>query len=193
MIALGGYFLNYYRSENKTDANRCFITLGSLMLLLSTYFRPDVLYSSSEVFNKKIDLLPIILFGMIVKYIWRDKGKAASNAVFGIHLTAFVFLIADALMNQTLANTLIVLITALTIMLISFAARSGRWFGCSAAAFGGITLYITRDFLSSIAWWVYLLAAGIILITAAAGNEYLKSQGKTIKSVTEKITNHWKK
>ena len=80
----------------------------------------------------------------------------------------------------------------LTILLVSFAVKNGRWFVISAASFLGLTLYITRDFLAAVQWWVYLLAAGILLIVIASANEYLKTRGETIKSKMMQAKDEWK-
>ena len=40
-----------------------------------------------------------------------------------------------------------------------------------------LTLYTTGDFLATVAWWAYLLLAGLILIIVAAITEYHRQKG----------------
>ena len=93
--------------------------------------------------NAKINLIPLVAFGLILRWVWRENEKLASNMSFGAHTAALGFLILDALMHQSLGNTLFVLITTLVILLISFAKKNGRWFAVSGASFLGLTFYVT--------------------------------------------------
>ncbi|MBQ1536687.1 MAG: hypothetical protein IIZ73_00005, partial [Ruminococcus sp.] len=140
----------------------------------------------------KLNILAIVLFGIIYRSIWKNGNETIKNVTFGVFVTAFAALLIDALVHQSLANTITVLSVTLAIMLISFAVKSGRWFVISAASFLGLTLYITRDFLAAVQWWVYLLAAGILLIVIASANEYLKSRGETLKTKMMKAKDQWK-
>jgi CHASE2 domain-containing sensor protein len=79
-------------------------------------------------------------------------------------------------MNQSLLNSLVVLSVSLVLLIYSFVRKTRRWFLVSAVALLGLTLYITGDFLAAVAWWAYLLLAGIVLIVVAAVTEYLRQR-----------------
>jgi hypothetical protein len=51
---------------------------------------------------------------------------------------------------------------------------------------------MTRNFWSSIAWWVYILAVGLILIGLAAANEISKQSGTTLFGKTKGFFREWK-
>lgn len=192
LILTAGFFANLMRRGNPVKTNRTLMSLASACLCCLVYTRP-FLISDDPVINAKINLLPLLLFGVIVRRIWSEDKKPADRLSFGVNLAALIFLLLDALMHQSIGNTIFVLCVTLAIMLVSFAKRNGRWFAISAAAFIGLTMYITHEFIGSAQWWVYLLAAGIILISVAAANEYIKSSGKSLKDITSRFLKRWKK
>ncbi len=63
--------------------------------------------------------------------------------------------------------------------MIIASAKTGqkKWFWLGSVSLFVLVMYITKDFWLSIAWWVYLLAAGIILIAYAGWNEYCRISG----------------
>ena len=69
--------------------------------------------------------------------------------------------------------------------------RSKTWFSVSSIAIALIILYAAKDFLASLSGWVYLFAAGLILIGAAAVNEYCKQHGENMKSKLAHAFSDW--
>ena len=191
-LEAGLFFLNLIRRGHSRDVNRVMLTLAAAAGCSLIYSRP-FLPIADVVVAVKIDLLPLILFSVLIRLIWRDKKKLAADLSFAVQLTAFGILLIDALIHQSLANTIIVLCATLAIMLTSFAVKSGRWFAISAASFAGLTIYITHGFVGRVEWWVYLLTAGLILIAVAAANEYLKSRGGSLKGEGKKFLRRWKR
>ena len=66
------------------------------------------------------------------------------------------------------------MISAFVILAVSFFVRMKRWFVLSAAVIVTSAIFMSIKQWGSPAWWVYLLAAGIILITVGAVNERKK-------------------
>lgn len=191
LIMCSVFALNLIRENTAERQNKLFITISSAFMCMLIWAQPF-----GEIENEfilwKLNISAILLFGIIYRYIWKNETETIKNVTFGIFVTSFAALLLDALVNQSLANTITVLSVTLTILLVSFAVKNGRWFVISAASFLGLTLYITRDFLAAVQWWVYLLAAGILLIVIASANEYLKTRGETIKSKMMQAKDEWK-
>lgn len=183
--------LGFVRQSNRRKANLVLLTLASASSCLMIYARP-FLKVSDRIIAAKINLIPILLFSMAVKKIWKNDRKIAENFGFMADLTAFIVLIIDGLLNKSLDNTIFVLCVTLAIILLSFAYRHGRWFAVSTATFIGLTMYITNAFTGRVEWWVYLLAAGLLLILVAAANEYLKSRGKSLREELETFKKRWR-
>ncbi|MCR5121821.1 MAG: hypothetical protein K6B74_05310 [Ruminococcus sp.] len=188
----GIFFLNLIRKEHERKTNLVMLTFAAAAGCSLIWLRPFLL-TDDKMLSAKINIMPLLLFSILIKIIWKDSKKLAGDLSFVVQLTAFGALLFDALTNQSLANTIIVLCVTLGIMLVSFAVRSGRWFAISSASFLGLTVYITRGFVGRIEWWAYLLTAGLILIIVASTNEYLKSNGKSLKDVGRHFLARWKK
>ena len=66
-----------------------------------------------------------------------------------------------------LENILILGLTALVILLAASVYKRKEYMIASSVLLLLIALYLTRSVWLSIAWWVYLLVAGIVLIVLA--------------------------
>lgn len=191
LLEIAAFLANLYRSGNTQKTNKLMLTLSAGAAGAALIERPFMVFEGS-IWMTKIIILIIVLFGIAMKYIWRDNERFADESSKGIFMVSYVLLLIDALMNQTVANSIIVLCTSLAILLFAFRRRSKRWFLISAAGLAGLTLYTTKDFFTSLAWWLYLLIAGLLLITIASVNEYLKSKGRNLKEMTGSYLDTWK-
>ena len=176
ILEMTAFAANFYRRNNSAAMNRGVFTAATALASLALILRPFMVFQNATVTTKVI-LVIIVLFGLAVKRIWRDEAKVSSELSQAVFMAAFVLLIVDGLMNQSLANSLIVLCTSLALLIYSFHIKSRRWFLISAATLLLLTLYTTGDFLATVAWWAYLLLAGLILIIVAAITEYHRQKG----------------
>ena len=176
LLELAAFAGNCMRKESDYTANRTALTLAAGFAGAALIVRPFMRFDDASAMTTKVMLLIIVLFGKAVKKIWEDDEKVASEFSQAVYMAAFLLLIMDGLMNQSLTNSLIVLCTSLVLLIFSFVKKTRRWFLVSAAALLGLTLYITGDFLSAVAWWAYLLLAGVLLITVAAVTEYMRQR-----------------
>ena len=163
----------------RKDAGYSFNTalrLISSFALMNAFIARPFLVSDEQSVNTKIAVTLVALFGFAARYILRKNEVFSENFAMTVHIISLVILVGDALTHQTLANTLIVMSTAAVIMVVSFIIKKKRWFLISAVMLTGLTIYVCRDFLMSISWWVYLLVVGSALIAIAVTNEYLKNR-----------------
>lgn len=174
-IAAGVFLLVLMREKNGERANTVLKLLSAGAFLIAFIERP-FLVSEEDSLELKITVIAIAIFGFAAKYILRKSETLADNFATVVHVFAMILLIGDALTHQSLANTLIVMSVAAVVMIISFIIKRKRWFLISACMLVGLTIYICKDFLASISWWVYLLLIGATLITIAVSNEYLKNK-----------------
>ncbi|SEL38226.1 hypothetical protein [Ruminococcus albus] len=176
LLELAAFSANCIRRSTDNNINRTAMTCAAGFVGAALIVRPFMRFETASVFTAKVMLLIIVAFGMAVKKIWKDDKKLSSEFSQAVYMAAFLLLIMDGLMNQSLTNSLIVLCTSLVLLIFSFVKKTRRWFLVSAAALLGLTLYITGDFLSAVAWWAYLLLAGVLLITVAAVTEYMRQR-----------------
>lgn len=94
---------------------------------------------------------------------WRQKEWSV------IPILAFLGL--DCLAVNELASALVLEIVCLTLFFIAHKRENRRLVRVSGGFMTGVALYVMKDFWTCLAWWVYLLAAGIGLIVFAAFRE----------------------
>lgn len=190
---LGAAVLSYLcvRPAHSERTNTAFRLISAFAITAAAMERPFLIPDTSTS-RLKITVTLIAIFGFGAKYILRKNEKTAENFAMAVHIYALILLISDALSNRSLINTLIVMSTALTIMVISFIIKKKRWFLISAVMLVGLTIYICRDFLMSISWWVYLLAVGSLLIGIAVSNEYLKNKADGAEQKRGRFFEEWK-
>ncbi len=131
-----------------------------------------------------IGFLSVITFA-----VWKEYKAVCSWVLFGGSVCCVLWQSLDTIRFQKLTDTLILAVAVLLILLYAFIKKSGRWFLLSSMTLVILVIYLSRDFWKSIAWWIYLLAAGILLIVFAATNEYRKKQDK--KEPTKQLFHEW--
>ena len=71
------------------------------------------------------------------------------------------------------------------LLIVSYIFKKYKNFVLSTIMLILLLIYVTRKFWFSIAWWVYLLVVGILLILFATKNEQLKKENKSMKMVID--------
>lgn len=176
------------RNTSEKSSNVLF-TVSAFFSTLALLNRP-FLTRFEDIVMSKITLFIIALAGAAIRIIWKkySGGKIVSNIIF---IISFTGLILEALDYQTGGNTLFTLIVSTIILIISFMSKSKTWFTVSTVSIALIILYSAVKYFDSLSWWVYLFAAGLILIGIAAINEYFKQKGETIKSKAASLFEGW--
>ena len=175
LLELAVFSANFIRRNSSDTSKKFLMTLATGFAAAALIVRPFMAFENAMI-TTKIILLIIVLFGLAVKKIWAENEKVSAEFSQAVFMAAFLLLIVDGLMNQSLVNSLIVLSVSLILLIFSFIRKTRRWFLVSAVSLLGLTLYITGDFLAAIAWWAYLLIAGILLIVVAAATEYFRQR-----------------
>jgi len=123
-----------------------------------------------------------ILAGTMLPYIflfriWREERKAVDISMFVHSITAIIIISGAAIAENELFHALFIGIVCVAVIIITAFTKDRKWRIMANTTLILLTLYMTRDFWASLAWWVYLLTAGIILIAYAAFNEYCRQTG----------------
>lgn len=129
-----------------------------------------VWYDFTAEYNCVILGLCIVLLGSI----WYHKKEMIRRLqLVGVCLLLAALLLCNMGYTQDTAiyNVLFLGVGAV-IMLIVAAARNHREYVIAASTtLVLLVIYITREFWMSIAWWVYLFVAGVVLVVLAVGRE----------------------
>lgn len=190
MLSLAIYTACFVKKNTKEDAASVLLSISAVIAAMALFNRPFLLPENEMVYNK-ITLAIIAMVGIAFRIIWRkhERGaKISSNIIF---IGSFAALMIDALYFEDPGNTVFVLAVTTAILIVSFMVKSKTWFSASSIAIVTIVLYAAKDFLASLSGWVYLFAAGIILIGIAAMNEYYKQKGENVKSKLAGVFSDW--
>ncbi len=120
-------------------------------------------------------MLPVAGSLYVMGRIW--KGSQGIHRVQAAGYLGCLFLLSwDAIHTGLLVDALILEGICLALFLAAHMAGNRRWIRISGSFLIGIAIYATRGFWLSIAWWIYLMAAGTGLILFAAVRERKRNQ-----------------
>lgn len=187
-IILAVCIISFSRKEQPIMFKRWIYTISAIMPVIAWitqpfFWIPDVIYMEFRI-------LPILLYCFAMRFLWKDKLAAIDNLTFVVYIVCFLVLFFDAMSGEYLADGLIIVLSALVLLIVSFIIKKKKWFILGVSVIVIATLFMSRNFWASLAWWVYLLGAGLLLIAIAAANELKKqAAAKNEKSELEqKIT-----
>ena len=141
----------------------------------------------------ELNLLPVILFFVILnRFLFRSARKATGFLLFLASCICMGLLAVDAIFSKELTDALIIGVISLVILTVSFMKKSKRWFVLSALTLVILGIYMSRSFWLSLAWWIYLLSAGLALIALAAVNEAAKQKGSSLTGKAAAMFKDWK-
>ena len=150
-------------------AKRIMKTFALFFMVVSTLFLSPVI--APKDFEIEIMSLffgtGIVLLGMI----WYDKINGIRNVQFVLTCVTLVVLLFHNIEVEELANLMFLGITGI-IMLVAASIKNHREYViASSVTLSLLAIYLTRQFWLSIAWWVYLFVAGVILVGIAIKKE----------------------
>ncbi len=137
-------------------------------------------------------LIPLAALLAAHRFIWKDDRLVTGWLSFAWGCACIVILSFQAIDGGMTADALILGVGSLLVFIASFSFRLKRIFLLSTVTLTALGLYLSRQFWLSLAWWVYLLSAGIILITIAVINESYRKKGSGILITTGKIFGAWR-
>ena len=167
---IGAVLVSFLRRENNPIANRSIISAAMLIPVIAWWKQP--FFELPTDYALEINIVPILLYLAALRLLKWDK-KHIDSMTFVTYIIVYVILFFHAL-SGTIGNALIVMISAFVILAVSFLVKMKRWFVLSAAVIVTSAIFMSIKLWGSPAWWVYLLAAGIILIAVGAFNEQKK-------------------
>lgn len=154
--------------------NRCFKTaalfFGEILLGLSMDSAISVNYGVEQF----CFLVAIGVF--LIGVIWDQYGYLIKTFQFVCICLLMLILLANTLLVGNVENALILGGVGAIMLCFSAIGNSRRYVVLSSVVLIILAFYVTRSFWSSIAWWVYLFAAGVVLVILAVHKE--KKMGK---------------
>lgn len=185
-VLLAGYpMLFYKRIGQEEKACRIILSVTAALSCITWWMQP---FEMPEIISLEFNYLPLFLLCFVLWKIWHEYRPSFETVGFVTAIIAILHMSFDAVSNEHLADSLMLIVGVIGMLLVSFAIKKRRWFILAVVTLLGITLCMTKDFWQSLAWWAYLLIVGILLIVIAAANELGKQKLSSDESSTkEKI------
>ncbi|MBQ9983474.1 MAG: hypothetical protein IJP29_02685 [Lachnospiraceae bacterium] len=150
--------------KNKIARN-VFNTFAMVTFILAIMNQPFV-----EVKDNYLVEWYCFLFGIMIvlfRYIWYDKKDKLSMVYFVATCLILITLLLHNLISGELGNVMILGMIGIVMLVVSAMKNDKRYVVASSTTLILLVLYLTREFWLSIAWWVYLFAAGVGLVLLA--------------------------
>ena len=187
-VLLAGFILHFAFTAKDEPTRKGIFTAAAALGTVALWIQP-VVDVNGTYWDGKLHLLPLIAFGALLRYLYGEK--TGSGFLFAIGIYSMLRLAFSAIASESGADIATLLTTALVMFLLSFYIKQKKWF-----LLGGISLLLTAVYLhmkltNGAQWWLYLAAAGIVLIAVAAANERLKARGDSLKDRAGRLWDDW--
>lgn len=178
----------YRRIHHRLD--RSILSLAAFLVCLMWWTQP--FFQVPLILLSEWRMLPLALFSLcLYKGIWRGCEKVLSWVFCATVAVCMLWQGIDVVSGKVLTDVMVLGIAALVILVVSFWSKSKRWFLLAGITLVTLIIYISRDFWLNLAWWIYLLAVGVILIMLASVNEYYKKKGEQHESKVKRLMQEW--
>ena len=151
------------------------IPVSAGIAILGTALATQHAVELPDTFGVEIRLAIVLATILIIRYLVKPGNGTAMRYIWfaGVAFSLFVEASSAALTGE-ITDLLIVGITSAGIFVYSFLRKAKLWFTLAVISIIGIAVYLSLTFWGSGVWTLYLLGAGILLISMAAYNEYCK-------------------
>ncbi|MCR5210323.1 MAG: GNAT family N-acetyltransferase [Lachnospiraceae bacterium] len=167
---LAAMFFNLIgRTANK---DKIFMTVGLCFVALSLASTTSII-DYPETMLTEFYICIVLVLVLSVRYMVKPWSEEVMRLVWFI--TVALTLVVEGFSAAETGYITDLLVTGLAsfgIFIYAFIVKSKKWFILGLAAILMIAVYLSTTFWASIAWMLYLLIAGVVLIAIAAVNEW---------------------
>lgn len=144
-----------------------------------------------SLYRRELVVLPwIILTIFISKYIWEGYEKWTDKIELGVIILVSLILLYDIFNLDLIEDALIFGTLSLISVIYGSYVRRRNYFLVGIVSLFINVLFQSRHFWGRLPWWVYLLIAGLILITLASFYEWQKNN-KNNRVITKTKFKDW--
>ncbi len=172
IITLAVWTLGFYKWQNEV-VDRIAI-YGAMILTYIAWCNqpfvdlPDLIQTEYYIVGAVI--LLFIWSALPYKVVGKDKIQ------YGIVIAMVVVQLMSCLISNEIVDLLIIGISMLGIFALAQIKKQLRWLWLSLVVIAILLLYTTKSIWMNIAWWIYILIAGIVLIVVAVKTEKKKKE-----------------
>ncbi|MEH7352103.1 hypothetical protein V7150_00800 [Neobacillus drentensis] len=145
--------------------------------LLQPYYEIIDEVNIPPLWEREVHVLPLIILVIFIRQSLKGRYANITKALqWGVLLIVSLLLIQDGLASNTIYDAIILgTLSLLSMMAGMFLQIKSYFFVGSGVLLLNVFLQ-TRPYWGNMPWWVYLLIAGLILITVASFNEWHKQK-----------------
>ena len=156
--------------QQKNSSEKCMLqTFGLLALEFAAFEQP--FFAIPDVIWTEWTCLLLALGIVVLRVVWYDKKKIIEIVCFVLTCTLMLALLWNGIVDGELINVMILGIIGVIMLLAGACLNNRKYAVLATIVLLMLVVYITRTFWLSIAWWVYLFAAGVILVLLAIKKE----------------------
>ena len=156
--------------QQKNSSEKCMLqTFGLLALEFAAFGQP--FFAIPDVIWTEWTCLLLALGIVVLRVVWYDKKKIIEIVCFVLTCTLMLALLWNGIVDGELINVMILGIIGVIMLLAGACLNNRKYAVLATIVLLMLVVYITRTFWLSIAWWVYLFAAGVILVLLAIKKE----------------------
>ena len=160
-----------------TPSAKKWVLFIAALYALKPYYQLLAYLHIPDVIQTELYVLPWIAVVSLLKKVTGKQHKVTMNYIQWAALIVIAFiLMQDALDSGTIYDALILGTLALVSMLAGLNVRLKSFFFVGLVVLLLNLLLQTKPFWGNLPWWVYLLIAGLLLITVASYNEWNKQK-----------------
>lgn len=145
----------------------CSLAASAFVAAMHSFTIPHV-YSQ---FFVEWECLLILIGVVIVKRIWYDKKQIMEHVQFGVICLLDGILLLSNLCGQEMDNVFILGVVCVGAIFLGVIYGMRKYVWLFSVTLFLLVAYVTRSLWMQLAWWVYLLIAGSILIAIAVKRE----------------------
>ena len=156
-----------------------FLTIAAGGYLLQPYYAMITLIHIPSLWLREVYVFPCILLIIFIRRSLKEKYSDVVKLLQWVVLVGVsLILIQDALASHTIYDAIILGSLSLVLMLAGMYTQIKSYFFVGAFVLLLNLFLQTRPYWGNMPWWVYLLAAGLILISIASFNEWHKQKAQ---------------
>lgn len=154
-----------------------FMSLIGGCYLLQPYFSIVTELNVPPLWDKEVLVFPFIILEIFIRKSFKGRYAIITRAIqWGVLIIASLILIQDGMASHTIYDAIILGSLSLLSMISGMVLQNKAYFFVGAGMVLLNVLLQTKPYWGHMPWWVYLLTAGLILITIASFNEWHKQK-----------------
>ena len=190
LLVFAALFVLQFKTEDKLF-NKILYTISLSFFSLALLMQDFITFRN---FKLEYYILIILLAVFVIdRIIWKLDKNASSKVVIVSELVTYSLVLIKIMTTALIINTIVFGVVLFIALIISYIIKNYYSFVVTASFMIVTAIYLTRELWFSIAWWAYLLIAGVLLILFATKNEQLKKQNKTFMIAIKELNEKWKR